>query len=160
MSWLTSIFRHETFAHGRHGDRPDSDRLLTSDELDVVTEVMLARYKAMSFADFAARFQALSMLFAWQQGGDDDGPRKLLAKEIETDEGLVSVLENLCGRVRTATRTSEREIVTLSRSNISSLVDYEQARARITALAENAPDETLRAKAKTLLGSFEDGDRF
>ncbi|SHM44778.1 Predicted P-loop ATPase, KAP-like [Sphingobium sp. YR657] len=160
LLWLTSIFRHETFAHGRHGDRPDSDRLLTSDELDVVTEVMLARYKAMSLSDFTASSRPLSMLFAWQQGGDDHGPRTLLANGVESDEGLISVLEHLCGRVHTATPTSVREIVTLSRSNISSLVDYEQSRARITALAENATDEVLRAKAKTLLRSFEDGDRF
>ncbi|MBS1165492.1 MAG: Uncharacterized protein H6R00_1517 [Proteobacteria bacterium] len=160
LSWLTSIFRNETFAHGRCGDRPDSDRLLTSDELDVVTEIMLARYRNMSFEDFAAQSQPLSMLFAWQQGGDERGPRDLLTREMETDEGLVFALEHLCGRVRTATPTSEREIVTLSRANISPLVDYEQVRARITDLADTAADETLRAKAKSLLQSFQDGDRF
>jgi hypothetical protein len=119
VSWLTSLFRHETFAHGRHGNRPDSDRLLTSKELDLVTEVMLDRYRGMSFDDLKAQLQPLSMLFAWQQGGDVAGPRNLLAAEVETDEGLVATLQHLCGRVRTATPTAEREIATLSRSNIA-----------------------------------------
>lgn len=160
VSWLTSLFRHETFAHGRHGNRPDSDRLLTSDELDIVTEVMLDRYGCMSFDDIKRQLQPLSMLFAWQQGGDEDGPRTLLAAEVETDEGLVATLQHLCGRVRTATPTAEREIATLSRSNIASLVDYESARERITRLAEAAQDPALREKAGVLLESFRDGDRF
>jgi hypothetical protein len=160
ISWLTSLFRHETFAHGRHGNRPDSDRLLTSEELDLVTEVMLDRYRGMSFDDIRAQLQPLSMLFAWQQGGDEDGPRNLLAAEVETDEGLVATLQHLCGRVRTATPTAEREIATLSRSNIASLVDYETARERITRLAETAQDPALRERASVLLESFRDGDRF
>ncbi|MCK0533264.1 hypothetical protein [Sphingobium agri] len=160
VSWLTSLFRHETFAHGRHGDRPDSDRLLASDELDLVTEVMLGRYRRMSFDDIKAQLQPLSMLFAWQQGGDEDGPRNLLASEVDTDEGLVGTLQHLCGRVRTATATAEREIATLSRSNIASLVDYESARERITQLAETAQDPVFREKARILLESFRDGDRF
>lgn len=160
VSWLTSLFRHETFAHGRHGNRPDSDRLLTSEELDHVTEVMLNRYRSMSFDDIQCRLQPLSMLFAWQQGGDEDGPRDLLAAEVESDEGLVATLQHLCGRVRTATPTAEREIVTLSRSNIASLVDYESTRERITRLAEMAQDTALREKARVLLESFRDGDSF
>jgi len=160
VSWLTSLFRHETFAHGRHGNRPDSDRLLTPDELDLVTEVMLDRYRRMSFDDIKRQLQPLSMLFAWQQGGDEDGPRTLLAAEVETDEGLVATLQHLCGQVRTATPTAAREIATLSRSNIASLVDYESARERITRLAEAAQDPALREKASILLESFRDGDRF
>lgn len=160
VSWLTSLFRHEIFAHGRHGNRPDSDRLLTSEELDLVTEVMFDRYRGMSFNDIKTQLQPLSMLFAWQQGGDEDGPRNLLAAEVETDEGLVATLQHLCGRIRTATPTAEREIATLSRSNIASLVNYESARERITRLAETAQDPALREKARVLLESFRDGDRF
>lgn len=160
IAWLTSLFRNEVFAHGRHGNRPDSDRLLTSGELDLVSEVMLDRYRGMSFDDIKAQPQPLSMLFAWQQGGDKDGPRNLLATEVETDEGLVATLQQLCGRVRTATPTAEREIATLSRSNLASLIDYEAARERITQMAEAAQDPALREKAHILLESFRDGDRF
>jgi hypothetical protein len=160
LMWLTSIFRTEIFAHGRHGNRPDSDRILSSDELDAVTAVMIERYRRMSFAEIAATSRPLSLLFAWQQGGDDAGPRELLAAEAATDEGLVSVLEQVTGRVRVATPNAEREVATLSRSNIASLIDYEQARERITQLAENGQDTNLKAKAKVLLESFRDGDRF
>lgn len=160
LSWLTSIFRQETFAHGRHGDRPNSDRLLLPNELDLVTEVMLDRYRLMTFDDIKGHLQPLSILFAWQQGGDEDGPRNLLAAEVAGDEGLVSTLEHLSGRVQTTTPLAEREIVTLSRSNIASLVDYESARERITRLAESAQDSALREKARVLLASFRRGDHF
>ncbi|MDB5243911.1 MAG: hypothetical protein JWP57_4537, partial [Spirosoma sp.] len=160
LAWLTSIFRRETFAHGRHGDRPDSHQLLTDAELDVVGETMLARYRAMSFADFAAGRQPLSMLFAWQQGGDQDGPQRLVGAEILTDTGLLDVLEHLSGRVLTATPTSTREHVTLSRSNIATLVDYDEVRRRIERLAEGGSDETTRTRAGSLLESFRNGDRF
>lgn len=160
LGWLTSIFRHETFAHGRFGDRPESDQLLSEIELDIVADEMLARYQAMSLAQFGDQLQPLSTLFAWQQGGDEEGPRRLLADEIETDEGLVSVLEILTGRVRTGTSTGTREYVTLSRSNIQSLVNYDEVRARIEHLAEHAADETLRGRAQRLRQNFQNGDHF
>ena len=56
IGWLTSLFRHETGAHGRYGDRSRSETewLFTNAEFDQITELMLARYRAMSANDVLA----------------------------------------------------------------------------------------------------------
>jgi KAP family P-loop domain len=71
MSWLTSLFRHETSAHGRNGDslRPEGEWLFTNAELDRVTEVILGRYQAMSASDVFGCLEPITLLFAWLQGG-------------------------------------------------------------------------------------------
>ncbi|HEV2080418.1 MAG TPA: hypothetical protein VGR19_11060 [Allosphingosinicella sp.] len=161
MGWLSSIFRDEIFAHGRYGDRPSSKRLFTAEELDLVGEALVARYRGLTFADFAALPQPLSTLFAWQQGGDPEGPRVLLSKAMETDDGLLFVLENISGISQVATPSYSREVATLSRSNIAALVDYEAARSRIETLAaDTSLDGDRRCRASKILESFKNGDRF
>jgi KAP family P-loop domain len=82
IGWLTSLFRHETFAHGRYGDRsrPETEWLFTNAELDRITELMLARYRAMSATDLFRCPDPVGLLFAWRQGGDEQGPRRLLKR--------------------------------------------------------------------------------
>jgi hypothetical protein len=161
VSWLTSVLRHETYGHGRVGDRPTHDHLLTEAELDTVSAIMVARYRGMSFEQITGLPQPLSALFAWQQAGDPDGPRDLIELEAQTDEGLVYVLENLSGLVRSSTNQGVGEFVTLSRSNLRGMLDYDEARARIEALAAASDtDEGLRTRAEGVMGSFRQGDRF
>jgi hypothetical protein len=153
-SMLPTLLRHETFGHGRVGDRPTHDHLLTAEELDVVSAIMVNRYREMSFEQFAELPQPLSALFAWQQAGDPDGPRVLLEAKSQTDEGLVAVLEKLSGLVR----SSGGEFVTLSRSNLTGLLDYEAARQRIVNLTTSrAEGDPLRARAEAVLLSFRQG---
>lgn len=161
VSWLTSILRNETFGHGRVGDRPTSEHLLTPQELDLVSGIMIERYRGMSFEQIAELPQPLSALFAWQQAGDPEGPRSLIEAQAKTDEGLVQVLEGLSGVVRESTEGGVREFVTLSRGNLSGMIDYDEARSRVEALAgrEDITDE-LRQRATTLLGNFRNADRF
>jgi predicted KAP-like P-loop ATPase len=47
IGWLTSLFRHETGAHGRYGDRrsPEDEWLFTNAELDRITKLMLGRFR-------------------------------------------------------------------------------------------------------------------
>ncbi len=70
IGWLTSLFRHETFVHGRYGDRvrPEGEWLFTNAELDRITELILGRYRAMSASDVFSSPGPISLLFAWQQG--------------------------------------------------------------------------------------------
>jgi predicted KAP-like P-loop ATPase len=161
LSWLTSVLRRETFAHGRAGDRPTSDHLLTEGDLDLVSAIMVERYREMSFEEIAQLPQPLSALFAWQQAGDPDGPSSFLANHAQTDEGLMEVLETLSGVVRASSRDGVGEFVTLSRSNLNGLLDYDQARERTETLASpSGTNEALRARAEAVLGSFQLGDRF
>lgn len=118
------------------------------------------RYKLMTLEQFGEQLQPLSTLFAWQQGGDEDGPRNLISAQIQDDEGLVRVLELLTGSVRSAEITGIRETATLSRSNIQTLIDYQDARSRIDQLAEHSVNGDLRARAQVLRRNFENGDRF
>jgi hypothetical protein len=156
LSWLTSIFRDEMFDHGRVGNRPREDRLLSPEELDQVTSVMIKRYQGMTFEQFIALPKMMSALHAWRQAGDENGPSNLLSPIIESDEGLITVLERMTGRVQ----TSESEYVTLSRANISDIVDYDRVYERTRSIGEISDNGILRERAKVLLRNFETGKHF
>lgn len=156
LSWLTSIFRDEMFNHGRVGDRPREDRLLSPEELDQLIAIMVKRYQRMTFEQFVALPKMMSAFYAWNQAGDEKGPSNLISPIIETDEGLVMVLEYMTGCVQ----TSESEYVTLSRSNISDIVDYDRVYERIKGIGELPDNSRIRERARVLLGYFEAGRHF
>jgi KAP family P-loop domain len=95
--WLTSLFRNDTFSQGRHGDqeKQEAQWLFTADELDLITKIMLARYRMMTVDEVLISVDPVSLLYAWQQGGDEEGPRSLISDAIQTDEGFIEMLENL-----------------------------------------------------------------
>jgi hypothetical protein len=68
IGWLTSLFRYETFAHGRYGDRlrSEDEWLFTNAELDAITELILGRYRAMSARGVFGCPSPISLLFAWR----------------------------------------------------------------------------------------------
>ena len=160
LGWLSSVFRDETFAHGRYGDRPTSNRMLNTEELDTVTEVLIARYRQMSFEEFTRLPQPIGALYAWQQGGDHEGPRALIASAIQTDDGLVSTVEHLCGVIQLASGDSVERVIALSRSNLSDLLDYDSARSRIQRLSSSNGSSDIAERARVLTARFEAGDRF
>jgi len=151
IGWLTSLFRHETGAHGRYGDRsrPETEWLFTNAELDQITELMLARYRAMSANDVFRSPDPVSLLFAWRQGGDEQGPRRLIETNIISDEDLVDTLEHL-----TSTVTSSRgKFDVLRKDYLAPFVDYENIRQRIHALKNH---NDLGARARRLAVAFDD----
>lgn len=161
IGWLTSVLRAETFAHGRAGDRPSSDRILSEAELDEISAIMIKRYQGMAFAQFAGLPQPLSALFAWQQAGDPTGPKSLIEQESATDEGLVFVLETLSGLTRSSTVDGANEFLTLSRSNLTGMIDYDYARGRIDEiLAREDVSEELRRRAADVQKRFRAGEGF
>jgi len=151
IGWLTSLFRHETGAHGRYGDRsrPETEWLFANAELDRITELMLARYQAMSASDVFRSPDPVSLLFAWRQGGDEQGPRRLIETNIISDEDLVDTLEHL-----TSTVTSSRgKFDVLRKDYLAPFVDYENIRQRIHALKNH---NDLGARARRLAVAFDD----
>ncbi|MBL4721749.1 MAG: hypothetical protein JKY20_11545 [Alphaproteobacteria bacterium] len=153
IGWLTSLFRNETFAHGRFGERRslETEWLFTDVELDYITELMLGRFQAMSASDVLRCPDPISLLFAWQQGGDEQGPRKLVEANVVLDLGLVETLERLTG----TTLSSDRGAVqTLTKTNIAPFMDFESVRQRINALAKGNSD--LRERASHLSAAFDD----
>src|SRR5699024_7284695 len=106
ISWLSRLFRRETFAHGRYGarPRPATSWLFTESEFDHIANTMLSRYGAMSTDEFLAVIDLTDLLFAWQQGGDADGPKRFVESHIETSEGLIQILERLTSTITSSDR--------------------------------------------------------
>jgi hypothetical protein len=150
IGWLTGIFRDETFAHGRYGQkrRTEDEWLFKDPELDQVTELMVARYQAMSASDLLASPRPISVLFAWLQGGDEEGPRKLLEMHAASDEGLVEILEHLFSRGK---------FQVLRRENVEPFMDYGTIKLRLGNLA-NHPQ--LGIRSKKLLDALIDGEKY
>jgi hypothetical protein len=153
IGWLTSLFRHETGAHGRHGDRsrPETEWLFTNAELDQITELMLARYRAMSANDVFRSPDVVSLLFAWLQGGDEQGPRRLVERNIVSDEGLVETLEHLTSTIYSSHRG---KLDVLKKDNLAPFLDYENVAQRIYDLKNH---NDLGARARRLAVAFDDG---
>jgi hypothetical protein len=153
IGWLTSLFRHETFAHGRYGDqrRPENEWLFTNAELDRITGSMLGRYDDMSVGDVLRCPSPIDLLFAWRQGGDEQGPRRLIEEHIVSDEGLVEALERLTSSIQSSDRG---RFDVLKRDNLAPFMDYENARQRIDALKNQGG---LNTRAKRLSVAFDDG---
>lgn len=154
ISWLTEIFRRETFAHGRYGSRqrPEGDWFMTDLELDRVEDLVLARYRSMSAAQILAVVRPLSLLFAWQQGGDEAAPRTLVESHMVKDEGLIEVLERLASTITSSSRGVYRA---LRRQELSPFLDYDVARDRVGKISG-----TLADRAQKLAEAFKDGDGY
>ncbi|WP_288200147.1 P-loop NTPase fold protein [uncultured Pleomorphomonas sp.] len=130
IGWLTSLLRHETFAHGRYGGRrsPESEWLFSDDELTQVSDILHDRYLAMSVSDLLDCPNPGSILFAWQQLGDEHGPRQLVTVASSSDVGLVEILEKLTSLVI----SSDRGIYDVIKpENIAPFMDYGIARERV-----------------------------
>lgn len=155
IGWLTSLFRKETFAHGRFGDklRPKKAWLFTDVELDGITVVMISRYRAMSGDDVFDCPNPINILFAWMQAGDEEGPRQLISANTASDEGLVETLEHLTSTVNSSDRG---KYVVLTKESISYFLDYEHVRKRIEALKN---DSKLGERASMLATAFDYDDR-
>ncbi|HLY47161.1 MAG TPA: P-loop NTPase fold protein [Stellaceae bacterium] len=154
IGWLTSLFRHETGAHGRYGDRQraEDEWLFTNAELDRITELMLGRYRAMSASDVFGCPDPISLLFAWRQGGDEHGPRRLFEANIVSDEGLVETLEHLTTAIYSRDRG---KVDVLKRENLAPFMDYEKVTQTIHALKNH---NDLGARARRLAVAFDNGN--
>jgi hypothetical protein len=156
IGWLTSLFRHETFAHGRRGGtpRPAGEWLFTNAELDQIAELILGRYRAMSASDVLDCPNPISLLFAWRQGGDEQGPRGLVEATIVSDEGLVETLEHLTSTIESSNRG---RFNVLKRENLAPFMDYEEVTKRLHALKKH---DHLGARATRLAAALDDGAQF
>lgn len=152
ITWLSILFRRETFAHGRYGSRPtnQSEWFFTELELDSISNIMLSRYRSMKVDEFLAVIDLINLLFAWQQGGDIDGPANYVGNIIKTDEGLIQVLEKLMSTVNSTDRGMYK---VLTKTNLSPFLDYELAAHRVDKLKQ---DEKLGQRAIILTKAFED----
>lgn len=157
IGWLTSLMRRETFVHGRYGDRrkPEADWFVSDAELDLIFEVMQARFNAMSADELLATSRPIDVLFAWRQSGDEESPRKLIQEHAATSEGLIEALEKMTS-IRSSSDRGTYSVLT--RSNIEGFLDFDEVRARIAELA--ASDNPFAPRAAELARAFDDDDIF
>ena len=136
IGWLTTLFRKETFAHGRYGERPRSEGewLFTNVELDRITEILLGRYRAMSALDVFSCPEPLNLLFAWKQGGDEQGPSELLKNHAQSNEGFIEVLENLMSTIHSSDRG---RFMVLKKEVIAEFMDFEEVYSRLNGLKDD-----------------------
>jgi len=158
VGWLTSLFRHDTFAQGRYGDRKrlEQDWLFTSGEFDLVTSILIGRYQGMSLEQVLSSPDPLSLLFAWRQGGDEEGPRNLASQALLTNVGLLNFLEQ---STSTVTSSAKGKFKVLKKENIDPFLDFEAVTERLNAIASSAAADDS-ARARTLLASLDDGREY
>lgn len=136
IGWLTSLFRRETFAHGRFGERrrPEEEWLFGEDELNRITSILLDRYRSMNFQDIAASPNPLNLLFAWMQGGDVKGPRDLIERRAESDDGFLEALECLMSSINSSDRGRFK---VLKKENLENFMELESATDRLHGLVDD-----------------------
>jgi hypothetical protein len=158
IAWLTHLFRHDTFAQGRFGEntKPESEWYFTSPEFDRIREVMLARYQAMSFDDIFATIEPRNILYAWSQGGDPNGVRRLVEIASKDDAGFLRLLDSLQSTIT----TSEGSYKSLKPAYFEDLLDPTAARTRLEQMATGAPDAQRSIHARRLLDAFAIGNQF
>ncbi|WP_084570589.1 P-loop NTPase fold protein [Methylosinus sp. PW1] len=157
IGWLTSLLRRETFSQGRIDERqrrPDGEWLFTNEELDLITKIMLNRYRMMSILDVFASPHPISLLFAWRQGGDEIGPRRLLESNIISDEGFIETLEHMMTIIDSS---DLGRFKVLKKGNISPFMDFDTAKRRLFALEQQ---NGLGERAKLLAAALDDGDNY
>jgi hypothetical protein len=156
IGWLTSVLRHETFAHGCYGNRliPEAEWLFTNKQLDRITEAMLGRYKTMSMHDIFSSPDPLSLLFAWLQAGDEKGQRRLVEEYISSDRGLIETLEKLISTIQSSDRGRFQVI---KKSQLEKSMDINNTVKRIEELMYH---DQLGERAKIISNKFDDGDDY
>jgi hypothetical protein len=156
ISWLSDVYRDQLFAYGRAGDTARGGAIIFEAELDAVTKLMLVRYKSMTMADFLATPRPTTSLYGWLQSGDPTGLRTLVEGSTKGHEGLITFLEKLTGSILSS---SDGRVRTLSRSNVSSFLDFDTARKRLLE-ATKSSDRRLALRAKAVLQAMADGERY
>lgn len=151
LGWLASVLRSEIFSHGLYGDKaePESQRLLTAAEFEVVLSMMLKRFSETPPDELMRAPNLMSLLYGWKQGGGADEARRWVESQIRTDSGLLTFLSHARGW---AANSNVGVYYPLRRNDLQNFLDYEEAVRRVRAIAaSSAASEADRELAAELL---------
>ncbi|HKY22046.1 MAG TPA: P-loop NTPase fold protein [Vicinamibacterales bacterium] len=154
LGWLTNVFRSETFAHGLYGDRRESEKdwILTSDEFQTVTGLLLRRYEALSTTDVRHVPGISAAFYAWVQVAPD-AREAIRAKFADLSRDNHDFLDLL--NVMRSWRTVNGELShPLRKPDLEWLVDFEEVEQRLNQLAQSSPDDSLRRRAAELISAI------
>jgi len=112
---------------------------------------MLDRYRRLSFDQLFDTPSPASVLFAWSQGGDPDGPRDLLTPHLANDDAVLRIAEALANQVHSSDRGT---YVQLRPDSVSPFVPYELLLERISRLADAEGNTPEIKRARALMKAF------
>jgi hypothetical protein len=138
IGWLTDIFRDEIFAHGIYGarEKPESEWLLSRDELDIAATKLLRRYRGLTSEDLERLPGIASLFFAWKQY-EPNSLGEIQAKVAELcqdDENFLKFLQ----RMRSWKATNGIVSFPLRESSLSPFMDVDQLRDRLINLSSSS----------------------
>lgn len=158
IGWLTNIFRREAFAHRRYGARgePESEWIFTEQDLDLITDIMVSRYKELPLAEILETPDAAEILSTWQHAGGKHDIAALLVDIDKNEKLLIALLQSLAGDVNSS---NEGLYKILERNLVSRFIDYDVARNKLIAISEDNVNTELAFAAKQLLDALRRGER-
>jgi hypothetical protein len=158
LDWLTTLLRNETFAHGRVADaRASGEQLVDADELDLISSLMLKRYRELTLQDWKKLRRPLSALYAWLQGGDADGPSQAIEKMGASDADFLDILDILSSHILSSDYGHR---VILKGETLDHFADRERAMSRLDDLAENTEDKAIQSRAAEMLKRYSDSRHY
>lgn len=154
LGWLTNVFRSETFAHGVYGDQRASkkERILTSDEFETVTELLLRRYEALSTADIRRVPGISAAFYAWVQVAPD-AREEIRAKFADLSRDDDDFLE-LLNAMRSWRKVNGDLSHPLRETDLEWLGDFEEVERRLDHLAQHSPEDSVRTRAADLISAI------
>lgn len=149
--------RGEIFAHGIYGSepKPENERIFSRDELDVVAQQLLQRYRELAAKDLPHLPKVAHVLYSWKQYSPDsiDEIKKKVEEICGNDSGFLNLLQGM----RSWQATNGVVSYPLKMSSLSRFMDVEQVKARLESLVDVA-DRRVADSAKDLLAALRAGD--
>jgi len=158
IGWLSNVFRDEIFSHGYFGrkEKPESERLLSSEKFDSVRKEMLKRYKRESSDNLVKSPELLGVLYAWSQGGGEKEVKRWASDRVETDTGLLEFLPHIRSWSESSSDGVHRPLN--RRELINFIGDADEIERRIKNIIENTNPSSLdHNRAVKLLEAIDQG---
>ncbi len=153
ISWLTDLFRKETFSHGVYGSRAvdERERIFERAEYESAASALIRRYKKIDNDFVSSVYRMTPILYAWLQydAGNEVIIRKKVSELCVSDAGFLSLLDKL-----RSWESSNGEVSHPIRSAV--LDDFMSAEAverRLGEIQRRADNSHEAAMAKRLLDS-------
>lgn len=156
LAWLTGIIRSSTFAHRIYGHEgePKERWLLSEREFDMCAKVFLQRIRRAQPKKLLEVPDFLSLMYAWLQLGDAEGPRKWIRTQTQSDDEFISVLNVMSSWSHSSTDGVQYNLRPETLENFfESIIDVKKRLKRI--VVEKAVEQDARRSARKHLSEIE-----
>ncbi|MEW6166493.1 MAG: P-loop NTPase fold protein [Pseudomonadota bacterium] len=154
LGWLTDLFRGEVFAHGVYGDKPQPEKewLLSAGEYEVVSDALLARYRAMTPEVMKRTPNVHATFYAWHQSrpGSEDEIRGKIAELSRDDSDFLVMLESM----RSWRAVNGAVSYPLRKSELDWLLNFDEVESRLKRLAAGSEDLDKARRVADLINAI------